>query len=169
VAHDFNNLLTVLSANLTLIEEATPDGSETRSLAAEARDAVRRGAKLTGQLLAVGRRQAMEPRAVDLFAHISGMRPLLARLLGEDVELALDLEREGTVVMADPAQMEQVVLNLIANARDALPRGGRVAITLVRSSGAVICHSERSLVAPRMRLASSSSGCTACSADCICW
>jgi len=135
VAHDFNNLLTVVTGNLAAIRDELPEGSEGRALAAEIDDAVERATALTRRLLAFGRRQPMAPRPIDLASHADGMRRVLARLLGESVTLTLDLRASPAVVLADPAQLEQVLLNLVSNARDALPRGGTVRLATAWATG----------------------------------
>src|SRR4030095_8816340 len=87
-----------------------------------------RAAALTQQLLAFGRRQLLQPRALDLSQHIAASTSMLKRLLGEDVELATPLEPRLKAVKADPSQIDQVIINLVVNARDAMPRGGRLSI-----------------------------------------
>jgi PAS domain S-box-containing protein len=129
VAHDFNNLLTVITtnANLSLLEIA--DDDPCRASFSEIQDAARRAAALTRQLLAFGRRQVIALRPLDLSAHVAGMQDMLRRLLGEDLELGFDLDPGLPPVMADRGQIEQVLVNLAVNARDALPAGGRITIT----------------------------------------
>ncbi len=140
VAHDFNNLLTVITANTGLALSDLPEDGPVRESLLEIRDAARRAGSLTRQLLAFGRRQVIAPQPVDLSQHLEGMRGMLTRLLGEDVDLVFDLAPGPEPVMADATQLEQVIMNLAANARDAVPRGGRVAIatraaTLAEASG----------------------------------
>ena len=125
VAHDFNNMLTVIMGGLQLAlsgpEQARED-LEDALLAAE------RAANITRQLLAFGRSQKSAPRLLDLSDHIEGLRSVLQRLLGEDIDLVLEMARPLGGALIDPAQLEQVVLNLVANARDAMPRGGRLSL-----------------------------------------
>jgi len=128
VAHDFNNLLTVITANTGLALSDLPEDGPVRESLLEIRDAARRAGSLTRQLLAFGRRQVIAPQPLDLSRHLEGMRSMLARLLGEDLDLAFELGPGLAPVMVDATQLEQVVMNLAANARDAVPRGGRVAI-----------------------------------------
>jgi len=128
VAHDFNNLLTAIIGYADLIEAdlgaASPHTEDVR----EIRLAADRAAVLTRQLLAFSRQQVLAPRVMDLNETVSGMRNMLRRLIGEDIELIVQSAPELGHVRADPGQMEQVVLNLALNARDAMPRGGRLII-----------------------------------------
>ena len=128
VAHDFNNLLTVmLAASEALVSRLGP-GAPGHEDAEDMRQAARRGAALTSQLLAFGRRQMLAVQPVDLNALIGGMEGMLRRLLGEDVELAVRIAARLPPVIADPGRLEQVVVNLAVNARDAMPRGGVLTI-----------------------------------------
>jgi len=128
VAHDFNNLLTVIGTNANLSLMDLPPGDPSRTSFLDIRDATRRATELTRQLLAFGRRQVIEPRSIDLSRQVAGMQSMLRRLLGEDVELAFDLDASLPPVMADPSQAEQVVVNLAVNARDAVEAGGRITL-----------------------------------------
>jgi PAS domain S-box-containing protein len=128
VAHDFNNLLSViLSLSGSLAEERAPDDPARADLL-EIKMAGERAARLTRQLLSFSRRQALEPRVLDLGQVVSGMEPMLRRLIGEDVELVASSARDLGSVRADPGQIEQVLMNLAVNARDAMPRGGKLRI-----------------------------------------
>jgi two-component system, cell cycle sensor histidine kinase and response regulator CckA len=127
VAHDFNNLLTVINGRCRLLLEAlekTPlrEEIELISLAGD------QAASLTRQLLAFSRRQVNDPRVVDLNAVVSEMDSMLRRLIGEDVELDIRLKTDPGNVRVDPGQVEQVIMNLAVNARDAMPHGGRLTI-----------------------------------------
>jgi PAS domain S-box-containing protein len=128
VAHDFNNLLTAIRgyAELLLLDLAV--GTPAHESATEIARAASRAADLTGQLLAFSRKQVLRPQRLDLNEVVAGMSSLLARTLGEDVELRTELEPELRPTLADPTQVEQVVLNLGVNARDAMPQGGRLTI-----------------------------------------
>jgi PAS domain S-box-containing protein len=128
VAHDFNNLLTVINGMADLMLAGLADDDPARADLAEIRQAGERAAALTGRLLAVSRRQIMKPEIVDLGAVMRGLQDMLQRLAGEDVALVLDLAPELGAVKADPGQIEQVVLNLVVNARDAMPEGGTLTI-----------------------------------------
>ena len=122
VAHDFNNLLTVISGNLEMLERRLRD-EEQREILKEAQEASQLGAELAKRLLAFGRRQSLDPRPVDLNALVTGMVELLRRSLGATVEIATRLAGELPLIMADPGQIENALLNLAVNARDAMPDG----------------------------------------------
>ena len=129
VAHDFNNLLTgILTYSELILQELRPSDPLRADIEA-IRHAGQRAAGLTRQLLAFSRRQVLQPRVVSLNGLTTELEPMLSRLLGPDVALDLLLDPEAGNVMVDPTQMEQVLVNLITNARDAMPRGGRVSIT----------------------------------------
>ncbi len=126
VAHDFNNLLTVINGYTeVLLAKAAQDDPARRPLE-EIAGAGERAASLTRQLLAFGRKQALNPRILDLNAIVSGMEKMLRRLIGEDIVLAVTLEPALGSVKADPGQLEQVLMNLAVNSRDAMPRGGKL-------------------------------------------
>jgi two-component system cell cycle sensor histidine kinase/response regulator CckA len=127
IAHDFNNLLTAISGYSEFLIEGLVD-ERLRRHADEIRKAAARAASLTGQLLAFSRRQVLQPRALDLNAVVSDMDMMLRRLIGEDVELVTLLDANVSPVQADPTQVEQVIVNLAVNARDAMPNGGSVTI-----------------------------------------
>jgi two-component system, cell cycle sensor histidine kinase and response regulator CckA len=127
IAHDFNNLLTAISGYSEFLIEGLDD-ERLRRHADEIRKAAARAASLTGQLLAFSRRQVLQPRALDLNAVVSDMDMMLRRLIGEDVELVALLDPNVSPVQADPTQVEQVIVNLAVNARDAMPNGGSVTI-----------------------------------------
>ena len=127
IAHDFNNLLTAISGYSEFLIEGLDD-DRLRRHADEIRKAAARAASLTGQLLAFSRRQVLQPRALDLNAVVSDMDMMLRRLIGEDVELVTLLDATVGPVQADPTQIEQVIVNLAVNARDAMPNGGSVTI-----------------------------------------
>ena len=128
IAHDFNNLLTAIRGYAELgVLDVEVDSPVRENLEQIAR-AAGRAAELTGQLLAYSRKQVLRPQVLDLNTVVSGMAPMLARILGEDVLLSTALETELEPTQADPAQFEQVVLNLAVNARDAMPEGGRLLV-----------------------------------------
>jgi len=128
ISHDFNNLLTAVTGYSELLLTELPEGDSRREFADEIRKAGQRAAGLTHQLLAFSRRQVLEPRVLDLNAVIANMEKMLRRVIGEDVELTTALESELWRTRADPGQIEQAILNLVVNARDAMPRGGRLTI-----------------------------------------
>jgi two-component system, cell cycle sensor histidine kinase and response regulator CckA len=128
VAHDFNNLLTVMLNSAACLERTLPEGSAASPHLADLRHAARRATDLTRQLLAFSRRQVMRPAVVQLNEVVDGLRGFLQRSLGAPISLDMALEPDLPRVRVDPAQVEQVLMNLTLNARDAMPRGGRIAI-----------------------------------------
>ena len=128
IAHDFNNLLTAVAGYSELLLRELPEGDPRRESAEEIRQAGNRAAALTQQLLAFSRRQVLEPRVLDLNAVIAGMEKMLRRVIGEDIELTTAPDPELWRAKADPGQIEQAILNLVVNARDAMPRGGRLTL-----------------------------------------
>ncbi len=128
VAHDFNNLLTVINGYSHLILERLDPESPYRSPIVEIQKAGGRAASLTRQLLAFSRRQILAPQTIDLNAVVSDLEKMLRRLIGEDIILETNLYPNLGKVHADPGQIEQVIMNLVVNARDATPQGGRITI-----------------------------------------
>lgn len=128
VAHDFNNLLTVIRGYGDLLKKRPELTHESREEVDEILEAARRASELTRQLLAFGRGQVLQLRNVNLNTIIGGIETLLRRLIGEDIDLAVARGDDLGVVKADPGQMEQVLMNLAVNARDAMPRGGKLTI-----------------------------------------
>jgi PAS domain S-box-containing protein len=136
VAHDFNNLLTAITGSLTLaLRDVHPERAAHRWLL-EIDKAAWRAASLTQQLLAFSRRQVIAPRVLDLRTLVAGSGSLLARMIGEDVALETRLDPEPCLVEVDQGQLEQVLLNLAANARDAMPDGGTLTISVSRADDA---------------------------------
>jgi two-component system, cell cycle sensor histidine kinase and response regulator CckA len=130
IAHDFNNLLAVMLGYTTLtLARAADPAVVTRNLE-QIKTAAERAANLTRQLLAFSRKQVLQPRVVELGGIVSELHTMLERLIGEDVQLVADAGRAKGLVKADRGQMEQVIVNLAVNARDAMPRGGRLAIVV---------------------------------------
>ena len=128
VAHDFNNILTAIGGYTDLLLADLPLDDPRREDVDEIHRAADRAAALTQQLLAFSRRQVLQPKVVDLNALVSNVEKLLRRLLGEDVLLATALAADVGRVRADPGQLEQVIVNLAVNARDAMPTGGRLTL-----------------------------------------
>ena len=128
IAHDFNNLLTAITgySELTL-KRLEPDSTVWRNVE-EIRKAGVRAASLTRQLLAFSRKQELQPKVLDINSVVSEMDKLLRRLIGENIELSAHLTPDLRMVMVDPSQIEQVLMNLVVNARDALPDGGKIRI-----------------------------------------
>jgi PAS domain S-box-containing protein len=128
VAHDFNNLLSVILSFADLIHDSLDPNDPVRSDIEEIARAGERGAALTRQLLLFSRHKAMDQRPLDLNEVLSSMKRMVARILGEDVELAFVLDESIGKVLADRGSIEQVIMNLVVNARDAMPTGGKVTI-----------------------------------------
>ncbi len=128
VAHDFNNLMSVVLSYSELLAEDLKDGDPTRADLKEISDAGLRAVELTRQLMAFSRQQVLKPKIVDLTQVVRGMERMLRRLLGEDIELTATCAPGLGNALVDPGQMEQVIMNLAVNARDAMPSGGQITI-----------------------------------------
>jgi signal transduction histidine kinase len=128
IAHDFNNMLTVIAGNLELLESKLTDKPKLLRLVNAAAVAAGRAEKLTQQLLTFSRRQQLQPQAIDLNQVIIGMGDLLHRTVGEHIDIRTQLAAELWPALADPNQIETALLNLILNARDAMPNGGNITI-----------------------------------------
>ncbi|MGI9104001.1 MAG: ATP-binding protein [Terriglobales bacterium] len=145
VAHDFNNVLTAITLYADLLLEGAPP--QRRREAEEIHLAAQRGTSLVRQLLAFARQQPLAPRVLSLGSIVVSMRGMLEPLLGEDIELVTNLDSNHDTVRVDPAQMQQVLLNLVMNARDALPQGGQVKI----ETGACPIHARSARRYPGLR------------------
>lgn len=130
VAHDFNNHLTAILSFAGFAEAALPEGHAVRPDLAELRQAAERAAQLTRQLLAFSRRQVLQPRVIDLGEVVRGLENMLRRVLGEQVALCAQVSPGAGCVRADAGQMEQVIINLCVNGRDAMPEGGTLTIAV---------------------------------------
>jgi len=128
VAHDFNNLLTVINGYSEMMLDRLGPDDPLYPQCDQIKSAAERAASLTRQLLAFSRQQVMEPKTLDLNAVLSRLDKLLLRLIGEDIEIVMRPGSDLGSVKADPGQVEQVILNLVVNARDAMPRGGKLAL-----------------------------------------
>jgi PAS domain S-box-containing protein len=128
IAHDFNNLLTVISGYSQLSLNTLQERDPLRENISEIQRATDRAASLTRQLLAFSRRQILDMRLIDLNLIVQDLDKMLRRVIGEDIELATFLDKNLWTVNSDPGQIEQVILNLAVNARDAMPKGGRLTI-----------------------------------------
>jgi PAS domain S-box-containing protein len=135
VAHDFNNILMIISASAQLLEKSREDPARVEHFARQIQNATDRGAALARQLLAFSRQQILSPSILDLNAVVTDLWKMLPRLLGEDVNTMLSLDSALGLVYADRGQLEQVIMNLAVNARDAMPNGGRLT---VKTANAVI-------------------------------
>ncbi len=130
VAHDFNNLLTVINGYGELVLRKLTAEDPNRKMLQEVVAAADRASGLTRQLLAFSRKAIIAPRVLDLKAVVTDLEWMLNRIVGEDIQLAVESDPEPGTVKADPGQMQQVIMNLVVNARDAMPRGGRLTIEI---------------------------------------
>ena len=128
ISHDFNNLLTVIQSTADLLFDSLPKGDPSRQEVEEIARAAERAAGLTRQLLAFSKKQVLAPVVLDLNQCATDVVRMLRRLIGEDIEVVLSLQPGLGTVLADPAQMEQVLMNLAINARDAMPNGGKLVV-----------------------------------------
>jgi len=126
IAHDFNNLLTAIIGYNEIVLAGMHERDPLRRSSEEVRKAAERAARLTKQLLAVSRKQTLQPRIVDMNAVVTDIEKMLRRLIGDDVELSVIPSPKAACVKADPSQIEQVIMNLAVNARDAMPSGGQL-------------------------------------------
>ena len=149
VAHDFNNILTVITGNLELLERKLVT-DEQREIVAEAQEAAELGATLSNRLLAFGRRQPLESKPIDLSALVKGMADLLQRSLGSTIEVRQRLTPNLPLTIADPGQIENALLNLAINARDAMPSGG----TLILETGTEILDADTVFQHPHLQIGS---------------
>ena len=160
VAHDFNNLLSLILGHSELLLESLGATDPRRHGVSEIHEAGRRAAALTRQLLAFSRKQVLQPVVLDLNSVVRDTGKLLRRLIGEDIHLQLALPSELGRVKADPGQMEQVLLNLAVNARDAMPKGGRLEISTSHADFSTVFSEGEYQIAPGsyVRLAVSDTG-----------
>ena len=128
VAHDFNNILTVITGTIGILDEAVADQPELVSIARLIDEAAERGANLTKHLLAFARKQPLQPREVDINALVLETAKLLHPTLGEHIEIKPMLAEDAWAALVDPNQLTTAILNLALNARDAMPRGGKLAL-----------------------------------------
>jgi len=152
VAHDFNNLLTVICGRAHLVEGSLPPDHAMRRNVELIHKTADRATALTRQLLAFSRKQMLQPVVLDLGALVDGIAPMLQRLIGEDINLRTVLGRQLGRVRADPTQIEQVILNLAVNARDAMPRGGALTIEVDNGEAGRIDVPEAGTVGPTVKL-----------------
>jgi two-component system cell cycle sensor histidine kinase/response regulator CckA len=127
IAHDFNNLLTVIRLNTEIIMDGFDPTDPRSEDVKQIRSAAERASGLTRQLLAFSRKQILQPRVLDMNSVVGNVEPMLRRLIGEDITISTTSSARGYIV-ADPGQLEQVLMNLVVNARDAMPQGGRITI-----------------------------------------
>jgi two-component system cell cycle sensor histidine kinase/response regulator CckA len=161
IAHDFNNLLTVINGMSELLLAQVSQDDPVHADIREIRRAGERAAALTRQLLAFSRQQILEPRVLDVNKAVTGMESLLRRLLAEDINLVIVPTQDVSHVKADPGQIEQVIVNLTVNARDAMPEGGQLTIevqTVTIDEEYVRHHGVDALPGPYVMLSVSDSG-----------
>lgn len=128
IAHDFNNLLMVIQGYADLLTDRLKDGDPARKNAEQIQTAAQRATSLTRQLLAFSRKQMLAPKVLNIYSVVTDMEKILRRLIGEDIQLECSSTTDLGLVKADRSQIEQVILNLAVNARDAMPQGGRLTI-----------------------------------------
>ncbi|HYL13402.1 MAG TPA: response regulator [Terriglobales bacterium] len=148
VAHDFNNLLMVISGYAQLMEDPQTDPRKLSDYLTQIREASSRAASITRQLLAFSRKQVLEPTIIDLNSVVKDLGKMLPRLLGEDVEIATKFDPNLGMVRADRGQLEQVIMNLAVNARDAMPKGGRLTIETANVTLDTAYHQRREVSVP---------------------
>ena len=129
VAHDFNNMLTVIKGHSEFLSQTLPLEGDSREDIDQISKAAQRASRLTRQLLAFSRQQVMEKRVIDVNALLNDFEKMLARVIGEDIELRLSLQSRTSLILADWSQLEQAVMNLAVNARDAMPGGGNLQLS----------------------------------------
>jgi signal transduction histidine kinase len=153
VAHDFNNLLTVIGGRAALMLHDVPPDHPSRRHVELVKKTADRAAALTQQLLAFSRKQVLQPKVIDLNALVEGIVPMLHRLIGEHIDLITRPARQLGRVKADPTQLEQVVLNLVVNARDAMPHGGTLTIETGNADRSEIVGQDVAVAGPGVTLA----------------
>jgi len=162
VAHDFNNLLMVINGFAQLILDSSTDPEKITQYATQISEAGTKAASVTKQLLAFSRSQVQDLKVLDVNVLISDLGEMLPRFLGEDIEMVVSPYHEACLVYADQAQIEQVIMNLVLNARDAMPRGGRVTIAAERvplDQSYFASHDVRMVSGPYIMLSVSDTGC----------
>jgi signal transduction histidine kinase len=147
VAHDFNNLLTIILVNCGLLQEEALPGDFLKDSLTEIKEAGERAANLTRQLLAFSRQQLLEPRELNLNETVTDCARMLRRLVGEDIHLELVLDQGVKRVRADPGQLEQALMNLVVNARDAIPQFGKITL----QTGTVVLEENQVRLHPQAR------------------
>jgi two-component system, cell cycle sensor histidine kinase and response regulator CckA len=148
IAHDFNNLLTVIRASSELASESVPAEHPSQTDMDAIKAAATAAARLTNQLLAFSRKQLLRPRPLDLNTVVGGLRSVLRRLIPEDIEILADLAEVSLPIIADSGQLEQVLMNLAVNARDAMPNGGRLTVETAIAELDACYTQRRSVVVP---------------------
>ncbi len=147
VAHDFNNLLTAISACAAQLTDTVPENQPAHAVAAQIGRLAEHAALVTRQLLAFSRKQVLRPRLVDINPALREMNDLLTRILGDGIEVEMNLRPEVDAVLVDVGQLQQVILNLAINARDAMPNGGRLTISTQKVSISAAARDQEGLPA----------------------
>ena len=148
VAHDFNNLLMVISGYAQLMDESIADTTKVSQYAGQIRSASSKAAAIARQLLTLSRKQVLEATILDLNFVVKDLAKMLPRLLGEDIDVVMNLDEELGTVRADHAQIEQVIMNLAVNARDAMPKGGRLVVETANVTLDTAYHQPREVSVP---------------------
>lgn len=148
VAHDFNNLLMVISGYAQLMEELKTNNEKVSQYVTQIREASSRAANITRQLLAFSRKQVLEPTFLDLNYVVKDLCKMLPRLIGEDIEIMSSFDPHLGTVRADRGQLEQVIMNLVVNARDAMPKGGRLTLETANVLIDTTYHQRREISVP---------------------
>jgi two-component system cell cycle sensor histidine kinase/response regulator CckA len=161
LAHDFNNLLTVIMGHSQVLLAELPAGDPVRAKIEEMQKAGERAAALVRQLLAFSRKQTLEPKVLCLNSVVTNLDSILSRLIGEDIQLAIRTDPEQGHVKADPGQLEQIIMNLVINARDAMPNGGLLVIetSQVELTRTPMHHIRPLSPGPYMKLTVTDTGC----------
>ncbi len=133
IAHDFNNVLSAIVGYGSLVKKHAPPESQISFFTRQMLDAAERGTRLTRQILAFSRKQVLVPRHVAINEIMQGMVPLIVRILGEDIDVRFDIPAEEMIILADTSHIEQVLMNMATNARDAMPRGGKLIVKTERT------------------------------------
>jgi signal transduction histidine kinase/CheY-like chemotaxis protein len=158
IAHDFNNLLTAIIGYTEIVMVSLEPGDSRRADAEEIARAAMRAADLTRQMLAFSRRQLLQPKVVDLNVTLAKVEPMLRRVIGEDIVLTIAPKATHPHVRVDPGQIEQVIMNLVVNARDAMPKGGRLLVETADQSGDSVTLPPDAKPGPYVMLAVSDTG-----------
>lgn len=159
IAHDFNNLLMGVMSGCRIALNQLPADSPARPFLEDVIGETQKGSRLTRQLLDFSRKRSFTPRPIHLDEVILGAEKMVRKLIGEDIELSVEVAEKGLAIVADPGQIEQVLMNLVVNARDAMPGGGHLWIRLERSDGALLRHAgERMQAAARLSVRDNGAG-----------
>jgi signal transduction histidine kinase len=160
IAHDFNNLLTAIIGYTEIVLHSLDPKDDRRADAEEIGRAAMRAADLTRQMLAFSRRQVLQPKVIDLNTALGKVEPMLRRVIGEDIVMTVTGKATAAFVRVDPGQVEQVVMNLVVNARDAMPQGGRLSVETADAvlDGAAVADSPEAVPGEYVMLSVSDSG-----------